>query len=640
MMPAKRKSYTLYSVNVLLLLIPLVVIYGAYSLYTHPPRVLGISSPVTYYVDKNSIGGPCSDTNSGVYIDKPFCTINKASSVALAADTIYVRRGTYGPFVITKSGIQGALLTYQAYNGEQVIIDALRQSVDGIALKGTSYVKVYGFEVRGTQGSYKGGIHIKPNGSTLAHHNIIERNKVYNNTGVASTLGIFVEDSGYNIITRNDVHDNYSTGIWVIQHNNITPNGVVGNEISYNKSYNNNLAVGDADGIGLSGGNLKNNIIKNNEVWGNGDDGIDTWTTSGNIVINNIARYNVIGDGNGFKLGGSTSGGNNKVVGNIAYGNKNNGFAANGSGNNRIINNVAYHNGKYGFEDAWKQSYCTIDSCKTTFINNIGFNNSVANVAASRYTAVSHNNIWYDASSNGAKAQYDGSVKNRLVDFFTASGSRLDKPDNGTLSSFAVNPQFRDAANSNFNLLTTSPAINKGDPANPGGIPAVSVPDIGAIETGVETTCTPVNGTWSYGTWSTCTATCGGGTQTRTASCTGTSCGGTCSGTPVTIQACNTQTCTTTVDTTPPAVSITSPLGLQYVGRSTTQNIIASATDNVGVAKVEFYVDGSMICTDTAAPYECSWSLYTKPGVSFTLKAIGYDFAGNNAQASIVVMTN
>src|SRR5207344_2361074 len=55
-------------------------------------------------------------------------------------------------------------------------------------------------------------------------------------------------------------------------------------------------------------------------------------------------------------------------------------------------------------------------------------------------------------------------------------------------------------------------------------------------------------------------------------------------------------------DTTAPAVSITSPTaGATVSGASVSVN--GTATDNVGVTRVDFYVDGTLKSSDTTAPF-------------------------------------
>ncbi len=77
------------------------------------------------------------------------------------------------------------------------------------------------------------------------------------------------------------------------------------------------------------------------------------------------------------------------------------------------------------------------------------------------------------------------------------------------------------------------------------------------------------------------------------------------------------------VDTTPPTCSATES------GTSGTITFNATATDNVGVTKVEFYVDGVLKGTDTASPYTMTLDSTTLTNASHTLTAKAYDAAGN-----------
>ena len=94
---------------------------------------------------------------------------------------------------------------------------------------------------------------------------------------------------------------------------------------------------------------------------------------------------------------------------------------------------------------------------------------------------------------------------------------------------------------------------------------------------------------------------------------------------------------TTTGDNMPPTVSINSPADGSIVARKATVEINASANDNVGVARVEFLVNGSLKCTDTGTPYNCSWKVPSAPNKSYQLQARAFDAAGNSATASVQV---
>src|SRR5213075_1066094 len=85
-------------------------------------------------------------------------------------------------------------------------------------------------------------------------------------------------------------------------------------------------------------------------------------------------------------------------------------------------------------------------------------------------------------------------------------------------------------------------------------------------------------------------------------------------------------------DTIPPTTSITAPANGATV--SGTTNVTASASDNVGVTKVEFYMDGALRTTDTTAPYSWSWNTTTFANSSHTLVTKAYDAAGNVGTSS------
>ena len=101
----------------------------------------------------------------------------------------------------------------------------------------------------------------------------------------------------------------------------------------------------------------------------------------------------------------------------------------------------------------------------------------------------------------------------------------------------------------------------------------------------------------------------------------------------VTVTVSNTPT-----DTTPPTVSISAPVNGATVSGTTT--VSANASDNVGVASVQFQLDsanvGSLL---TASPYTYSWNTTTASNGSHTLRAIAKDAAGNSTTSAAVTVT-
>ncbi|WP_158623629.1 Ig-like domain-containing protein [Corallococcus llansteffanensis] len=90
-------------------------------------------------------------------------------------------------------------------------------------------------------------------------------------------------------------------------------------------------------------------------------------------------------------------------------------------------------------------------------------------------------------------------------------------------------------------------------------------------------------------------------------------------------------------DNTPPTVSITSPSAGATV-RSTVQ-VQATAIDDTQIVRVELYVDGALIGTDSSSPYAISWNPNSMANGSHTLTVKAYDSYGNVGTSPAVVVT-
>ena len=90
-------------------------------------------------------------------------------------------------------------------------------------------------------------------------------------------------------------------------------------------------------------------------------------------------------------------------------------------------------------------------------------------------------------------------------------------------------------------------------------------------------------------------------------------------------------------DTIPPTVFITSPENGAIVKTNSLVNINVSASDNVNVSKVEFYVNSSLKCTSALTPYTCLWRVTGKKNVTYTISAKAYDSSNNSNSASVTV---
>ena len=79
------------------------------------------STTAAYFVDTDSIGGTCSDSNPGTETE-PWCTVDQANATLVAGDTVLIRAGTYTGETIdpASSGTEGARITYMAHADEAV----------------------------------------------------------------------------------------------------------------------------------------------------------------------------------------------------------------------------------------------------------------------------------------------------------------------------------------------------------------------------------------------------------------------------------------------------------------------------------------------------------------------------------------
>jgi hypothetical protein len=92
-------------------------------------------------------------------------------------------------------------------------------------------------------------------------------------------------------------------------------------------------------------------------------------------------------------------------------------------------------------------------------------------------------------------------------------------------------------------------------------------------------------------------------------------------------------------DVTAPVVSITAPVNnATVVGAAVT--VSATATDAVGVAGVQFQLNGTSLGSeDTAAPYSTTWNTTAIANGTYVLSAVARDAAGNSATAAAVTVT-
>jgi hypothetical protein len=90
-------------------------------------------------------------------------------------------------------------------------------------------------------------------------------------------------------------------------------------------------------------------------------------------------------------------------------------------------------------------------------------------------------------------------------------------------------------------------------------------------------------------------------------------------------------------DTQAPTTALTAPSAGSTL--SGTITVSASATDNVGVSAVDFYLDGVFKSTDSSAPYAWSWDTTGSANGSHALQSRARDAAGNVGSSASVAVT-
>jgi hypothetical protein len=95
---------------------------------------------------------------------------------------------------------------------------------------------------------------------------------------------------------------------------------------------------------------------------------------------------------------------------------------------------------------------------------------------------------------------------------------------------------------------------------------------------------------------------------------------------------------TAAADAQPPTISLTAPATGATVSGLVT--VSASAADNVGVAGVQFKLDGANLSSeDTSSPFSLSWNTSGAANGSHTITAVARDAAGNQTSSAAVSVT-
>jgi hypothetical protein len=100
------------------------------------------------------------------------------------------------------------------------------------------------------------------------------------------------------------------------------------------------------------------------------------------------------------------------------------------------------------------------------------------------------------------------------------------------------------------------------------------------------------------------------------------------------------------IDAAAPTVSLTQPANGESFAQGSKVTITANATDlgtnagaPSGIATVAFYLDGTLLATDSATPYTNNWNTNKVAKGTHTLTAVATDNAGNKTTSAAVTLT-
>lgn len=91
------------------------------------------------------------------------------------------------------------------------------------------------------------------------------------------------------------------------------------------------------------------------------------------------------------------------------------------------------------------------------------------------------------------------------------------------------------------------------------------------------------------------------------------------------------------LDGVPPTATITAPANGASVSGNVT--VSANASDNIGIERVEFLLDGALLGSDASAPYGVVWNSATATDGAHALAARAVDLAGNTGTSAAVNVT-
>lgn len=445
------------------------------------------SLAATYYVDKDSIGGACSNSNAGTLITAPWCTLIKAGTTATLGDTVYIRAGIYQETITPNSGTLGNTITFDRYQGEVVILDGAETITGWTHYSGNVYSTsiVYTPSPRFTAGmyncSYGGGL-VLQDGAKLNYcmaQNVAGVNApgtyYINDSGSPPyTLYVYLRDiggKGYNP----SAYEMKVQKVWLGVslgggQDYLTLNGVTirNYQGALNPLGSSNITVRNCKlhthvitGVYFFNGS-SNSLVEQNEIWDCGHGGIELENSDNITIRRNLFKRVNLGDGYGgneahisYNQTGNSS--NSTIIENNIFWENGSDFASTPIAVRLEGDNIyVQHNTFYG--DAGSMIFLFYDGANMTFKNNIIYEAgttrliNILPLAVADGGHVFSNNIFYSTSPSG-KFGWNGTWYDSVSAWETASSQT------GNLSG---DPLFVDLANKDLRVSIASPAIDAG----------------------------------------------------------------------------------------------------------------------------------------------------------------------------------
>ena len=401
-------------------------------------------SGVTYHISPDG-----NDFNTG-NIKKPFYTLNRAWTVVLAGDTVYLHGGIYHytekQYLAKKSGTPGNLIEILAYPGEYPVIDYSRSAgvYIGICLENCNYIHIKGLRITNL---------VQPKKPISGLYGLILTDSVHNctfellETDHIGGWGVVIGDHSGNILFLN-----------CDSHHNADPFS--------------NEPYGGSDGFETGSKTSTNISFIGCRAWSNSDDGFDLRQANGIYKIDNCwsfwngfipDTFTEGGDGDGYKLGGKTPPPTNEILRTItrslAFKNRGTGITPEPDGSNLTLGVVIYNCTAYDNSSGWGNGINTGGYNNYTIVRNcIDFNNN-------------GKGSWMQSSAPHDHNTFDMPVTVSSDDFMSLDSKGIDGPrqKDGSLPYLSF-----------LHLSKKSHLIDKGINV---GLPFYGkAPDIGAFE--------------------------------------------------------------------------------------------------------------------------------------------------------------